>query len=112
MDELIDQARRAVDAAYAPCSEYNVGAALRGDDGTVFSGCNVEDANYSNSVDVEELAVSKAVKILAEMDRARRYRSPVRRVSLELVIGHYPPPAVARHRRYPLYSLTDMISDC
>jgi len=32
MDELIDQARRAMDAAYAPYSERNVGAALRTDD--------------------------------------------------------------------------------
>ena len=60
--ELLERARWAVETSYAPYSEYRVGAALETSDGTVFTGCNVENANYSNSVHAEELALSKAVE--------------------------------------------------
>jgi cytidine deaminase len=62
MDDLLERAREAMDASYAPYSEYRVGAALETGDGTVFTGCNIENANYSNSVHAEELALSKAVE--------------------------------------------------
>ena len=61
-DELIDAARRALDAAYVPYSDYTVGAALRTADGTVFTGCNIENANYSNSLHAEEVAIAEAIK--------------------------------------------------
>jgi cytidine deaminase len=61
-DELIQAARSALDAAYVPYSEYTVGAALRTADGTVFTGCNIENANYSNSLHAEEVAIAEAVK--------------------------------------------------
>jgi len=61
-NELIERAREAVAAAYAPYSEYRVGAALRTTGGAVFTGCNVENANYSNSLHAEELAVGKAIE--------------------------------------------------
>ncbi|MFO7925873.1 MAG: cytidine deaminase [Halobacteriota archaeon] len=59
---LLAVARQAVETSYAPYSEYYVGAAIETGDGTVFTGCNVENANYSNSVHAEELALSKAVE--------------------------------------------------
>ena len=62
MDELLDAARDALDAAYVPYSEYRVGAALRTADGSVYVGCNLENANYSNSLHAEEVAVAEAVK--------------------------------------------------
>ncbi len=61
-DKLLERARSAVERSYAPYSGYCVGAALETADGTVFTGCNVENANYSNSVHAEELAISKAVE--------------------------------------------------
>ena len=61
-EELRSIAREAVERSYAPYSEYFVGAALETADGTVFTGCNIENANYSNSIHAEELAVSKAVE--------------------------------------------------
>jgi len=61
-DELVERARDACDAAYVPYSEYAVGAALRTTDGTVFTGCNIENANYSNSLHAEEVAIAEAVK--------------------------------------------------
>ena len=60
--ELLATARDAIDRSYAPYSEYYVGAALLAGDGTVFTGCNIENANYSNSIHAEELALSKAVE--------------------------------------------------
>ncbi|MFB6195666.1 MAG: cytidine deaminase [Haloplanus sp.] len=61
-DELVERAREALDAAYVPYSEYTVGAALRTADGTVFVGCNIENANFSNSLHAEEVAIAEAIK--------------------------------------------------
>ncbi|ESP88726.1 cytidine deaminase [Candidatus Halobonum tyrrellensis] len=60
-DPLVSAARDALSEAYVPYSEYPVGAALETEDGSVFTGCNVENANYSNSLHAEEVAVGKAV---------------------------------------------------
>jgi cytidine deaminase len=61
MDHLITRAREAIEASYAPYSEYRVGAALRTGEGSVYTGCNVENANYSNSLHAEEVALGAAV---------------------------------------------------
>jgi cytidine deaminase len=45
-EELREVARTAMSRAYAPYSEYPVGAAARVDDGRIISGCNVENASY------------------------------------------------------------------
>ncbi|MFB6126334.1 MAG: cytidine deaminase [Halolamina sp.] len=60
--DLLDRARDAYEAAHVPYSEYPVGAALATTDGEVFVGCNLENANYSNSLHAEEVAVGDAVK--------------------------------------------------
>jgi len=62
MNELVEAARDALENAYAPYSNYTVGAALRTADGSVFTGCNVENSNYSNSLHAEEVALGEAVK--------------------------------------------------
>ena len=59
---LIDAARNALEGAYVPYSGYRVGAAIETTDGTVFVGCNIENANYSNSLHAEEVAIAEAVK--------------------------------------------------
>ncbi|MDS0281719.1 cytidine deaminase [Haloarcula onubensis] len=61
MDDLLDAARSALESAYTPYSEYRVGAAIETTDGTVYTGCNVENANYSNSLHAEEVAIGTAV---------------------------------------------------
>ena len=60
-DELVERARDALEAAYVPYSDYRVGAALRTADGTVYTGCNIENANYSNSLHAEEVAIADAI---------------------------------------------------
>ncbi len=62
MENLVERARSALANAHVPYSEYRVGAALRTADDTVVTGCNIENANYSNSLHAEELAVGKAVE--------------------------------------------------
>jgi len=61
-DRLLAEAADQLSAAYVPYSEYRVGAALLTGDGTVHTGCNVENANYSNSLHAEEVAVADAVR--------------------------------------------------
>jgi cytidine deaminase len=62
VDELVERARAVQERAYVPYSDYRVGAALRTADGSVYEGCNIENANYSNSLHAEEVALAEAVK--------------------------------------------------
>jgi cytidine deaminase len=58
---LIDLALEARRRAYAPYSNYAVGAALRTQSGRIFTGCNVENAAYPTGMCAERVAVFKAV---------------------------------------------------
>ena len=61
LDELKATAVAMLDRAYCPYSHFAVGAALECADGTVFSGCNIENAAYSPGICAERTAVAKAV---------------------------------------------------
>ena len=58
---LIELATKARKQAYAPYSNYAVGAALRGKSGRIYTGCNVENAVYSLTICAERTALFKAV---------------------------------------------------
>lgn len=58
---LVQQAKQAMTAAYAPYSGFTVGAALLCGDGTVYTGCNIENAAYSPTLCAERTAIAKAV---------------------------------------------------
>ena len=60
-EELKAAAVAMLDRAYVPYSHFPVGAALECSDGTVFTGCNIENASYTPTICAERTAVSKAV---------------------------------------------------
>jgi len=59
-NSLIEAAKKAADAAYAPYSRYRVGAAVLTESGEIFTGCNVENASYGLTICAERVAIFKA----------------------------------------------------
>jgi cytidine deaminase len=59
--QLIEMAEKARESAYAPYSGFTVGAALLCADGTLYTGCNIENASFTPTCCAERVAVFKAV---------------------------------------------------
>ena len=60
-EQLATMAKEAMERAYSPYSGYKVGAALLCKDGSVYTGCNVENASFSVTNCAERTAFFKAV---------------------------------------------------
>ena len=60
-ETLLTAARKAADQAHCPYSNFHVGAAVRCTDGTVVSGCNVENASYGLTICAERVALFSCV---------------------------------------------------
>ena len=69
-DHLRDSALKARAHAHAPFSHFKVGAALLAEDGTVYTGCNVENSTYGLTVCAERVAIFKAIS-----EGARRFKA-------------------------------------
>ena len=61
LDELKAAAVTMLDRAYCPYSHFPVGAAVECTDGTVFTGCNIENVSFGLTICAERTAVFKAV---------------------------------------------------
>lgn len=59
--ELLKEAKKARDKAYAPYSNHRVGAALLTKSGKIYHGCNIENAAFTPTVCAERTAFFKAV---------------------------------------------------
>lgn len=58
---LMNESKAAREKAYVPYSKFPVGAALLGEDGTVYHGCNIENSAYSMTNCAERTAFFKAI---------------------------------------------------
>ncbi|WP_026379827.1 cytidine deaminase [Afifella pfennigii] len=67
--ELFEAARKAMQHAHAPYSEFRVGAALRTVSGKIFAGCNVENASYPEGWCAETSAIAAMVTALPKAER-------------------------------------------
>ena len=63
IDELLTEARLAAQRAYAPYSNFTVGAAIRTHSGKIIVGCNVENASYGLCICAERTAATSACVI-------------------------------------------------
>jgi cytidine deaminase len=61
VEDLIEKAKEVRERAYAPFSNFKVGATVRTKSGKVYTGCNVESASYGLTVCAERVAIWKAV---------------------------------------------------
>ncbi len=59
--KLYETAKEAAKNAFAPFSNFHVGAALFASDGRIFTGCNVENSSYGATICAERTALVKAI---------------------------------------------------
>ena len=91
-EQLISLAKEAMTRAYSPYSGFKVGAALLCGDGTVYQGCNIENAAFSPTVCAERTAIFKAVS-----DGRRDFAAIAVCGGKDGVItGYFPPCGVCR----------------
>ena len=89
---LIEEAKKAMEKAYAPYSGFKVGAALLCADGTVYGGCNIENASFTPTVCAERSAIFKAI-----YDGKRKFTAIAVCGGKDGVItGQFPPCGVCR----------------
>ena len=60
-EKLCELAKEAMAHSYAPYSGYKVGAALLCSDGSVYQGCNIENASFTPTICAERTAIFKAI---------------------------------------------------
>jgi cytidine deaminase len=115
--KLVEMAYEAMENAYVPYSNFNVGAALLGKSGKVYTGCNVECASYGGTNCAERTALFKAVSegereftAIAVVSRTRDITPPCgicRQVLAEF--GTDMDVIVAKDLDYEVYNLSELL---
>ena len=91
-EKLVELAKEAMLRSYSPYSGYKVGAALLCKDGTVYQGCNIENASYTPTVCAERTAFFKAIS-----DGKREFEAiAVCGGKDGIITGAFPPCGVCR----------------
>lgn len=60
-EDLLKLAKMSMENSYSPYSNFKVGAAIRCKDGSIFTGCNIENASYGATICAERTAIASAV---------------------------------------------------
>lgn len=118
--QLIEYAVEVSKNAYAPYSRFAVGAAIECSDGTVYTGCNIENAALGCTICAERGAVSKAVsegrrnfKRIAVYSDSRDYCVPCG--TCRQVLSEFSPDmevlCVRNDGRYVSYRLSDLLPE-
>lgn len=91
-EKLCELAKEAMQHSYSPYSGYRVGAALLCGDGSVYCGCNIENASYTPTICAERTAIFRAV-----FDGCRDFKAiAVCGGKNGVITGSFPPCGVCR----------------
>jgi cytidine deaminase len=117
-ETLVEVAQAARDRAYAPYSKFPVGAAVLGESGRIWAGCNVENSSFGLTVCAERNAVALAVlegekRILAAVVACGGDAAPpcgaCRQVLAEFASPEVPIALIGGARRRTVHRLGDLL---
>lgn len=116
---LVEKAIEARNMAYAPYSNFKVGAALITEDGSIYTGCNVENASYGATNCAERTAIFKAVSeghhtinMLAVVGDEKDYTYPCgicRQVILEFASENFKIIIIKNKEEYMVKTLNEIM---
>ncbi|GAA0789006.1 cytidine deaminase [Hathewaya limosa] len=116
---LVEKAIEARNMAYAPYSNFKVGAALITEDGSIYTGCNVENVSYGASNCAERTAIFKAVSeghhtinMLAVVGDEKDYTYPCgicRQVILEFASENFKIIIIKNKEEYMVKTLNEIM---
>lgn len=117
--DLISAALKAREEAYVPYSNFKVGAAIFTEDGSIYGGCNIENASYGATNCAERTAIFKAVseghrsiKAIAVVGDTSAYTYPCgicRQVIAEFAEGDIPVILAKNEKDYVLKTLDEIL---
>lgn len=118
IENLVNAARQARGKAYAPYSNFAVGAALLDEDGKIYTGCNVENVSYGLTNCAERTAIFKSVsegktkfKAIAIYADIENYCAPCG--ACRQVIAEFGPDIIViqanRHGEYILNKINELL---
>lgn len=118
-DILVKKAIEARENAYAPYSNFKVGASILTEDGTIYTGCNVENASFGATNCAERTAIFKAIseghrkiKAVAVVGSDNEYTYPCgicRQVMVEFAHGDFKIIIVKNANEYIVKDMNEIL---